>query len=103
MNGTAFLLITAYLIGLAAFVLVGALEWAMSAAEIRRIDRDPWSRGEPWQRDHQHAALDRERASIDHAATILTYSAVWPLLVAGVLVRSITRHRKEHPAHEPPE
>lgn len=94
------LLIAAYGVGVAAFAIVGFLEWAMSTSELRRIDRDEWSRGEPWQIAHQHAARDRERVSIDHAFTIITYSPVWPLLVAGVLVRIVTRRRKERAAHD---
>lgn len=89
------LLPTAYGVGIVIFALVGTLEWAMSAAEMRRIDRDEWSRGEPWQRAHQIRASERETVSIDHAATLITWSPVWPLLVLGVLVRMITRHRKD--------
>lgn len=89
-----------YCLGLITFALVGFLEWGMSAAEMRRIDRDEWSRGEPWQIAHNNRARDRERTSIDHAVTLLKYAAVWPLLVLGVLVRIITRRRKEHATHD---
>lgn len=94
------LLPVAYGVGLVAFALVGFLEWGMSAGEMRRIDRDEWSRGEPWQRAHQNNARDRELASMDHAFTMIRYSPVWPLLVLGVLVRMTTRHRKERATHE---
>jgi hypothetical protein len=94
------LLPAAYGVGVVVFALVGALEWAMSAGEMRRIDRDEWSHGEPWQVAHNNRARDRERVSIDHAATLITYSPIWPLLVVGVLVRIATRHRKERATHE---
>lgn len=100
MNDTAWQLITAYAVGLVVFAIVGFLEWAMSTAEMRRIDRDEWSRGEPWQRAHNHRARDREHVSIDHAVTVVMYSPIWPLLVAGVLVRMINRHWKERATHD---
>lgn len=94
------LLTTIYCIGLGTFALVGFLEWAMSAAEMRRIDRDDWSHGEPWQQRHNNAARDRERTSIDHAFTLIRWSPAWPLLVAGVLVRITTRRRKARATHD---
>lgn len=101
MNADAvWLLPVAYGIGVVAFVLVGCLEWAMSAGEMRRIDRDDWSRGEPWQQRHNHQARERERISIDHAFTIIRWSFAWPLLVVGVLVRIAARRRKARATHE---
>lgn len=94
------LLLAAYGFGVVAFVLVGCLEWAMSAVELRRIDRDEWSRGEPWQIAHQHRARDRERISINHAATLITWSSVWPLLVLSLILRIAGRRRKERTTHE---
>lgn len=94
------LLPAAYGVGVVAFALVGFLEWGLSAAEMRRIDRDEWSHGEPWQQRHNNLARDRENATIDNAFTIIRYSPVWPLLVVGVLVRMLTRHRKERATHE---
>lgn len=99
MNPAAWTL-AAYCLGLVVFALVGFLEWAMSVVEMRRIDRDDWSHGEPWQVAHNNRARDRERTSINHASILLVYSAVWPLLVLGVLVRMINRHRKERATHE---
>lgn len=101
MNADAvWLLPVAYGIGVVAFALVGCLEWAMSAGEMRRIDRDDWSHGEPWQQRHNNAARDRERTSIDQAVTIIQWSPLWPLLVAGVLVRIAARRRKARATHD---
>lgn len=100
MNADAVWPLIAYGVGTVVFWLVGFLEWCLSAIEIRRIDRDEWSHGEPWQIAHNNRARDRERVSIDHAATLITYSPIWPLLVVGVLVRIATRHRKERATHE---
>lgn len=93
-------LLAAYGAGVCVFSVVGFLEWAMSYIEMRRIDRDPWSHGEPWQQRHQNLARDRERTSIDHAFTIITWSPAWPLLVLGVLVRVIRRRRKARATHD---
>ena len=100
MDNPAHLITAAYCIGLIAFALVGFLEWGLSAAEMRRIDRDDWSHGEPWQQRHNNLARDRERTSIDHAFTIIRWSPAWPLLVVGVLVRMTARHRKERATHD---
>lgn len=92
--------VAGYIIGLLAFALVGLLEWAMSAIEIRRIDRDDWARGEPWQRAHNHREREREQASGGRALTLTMYAPVWPLLILIVLYR-IARRRKEPDAtHE---
>lgn len=100
MNDTTWLIIATYAAGVCVFSLVGFLEWAMSYAEMRRIDRDQWSHGEPWQQRHNNLARDRERAAIDHAFTIIRWSPAWPLLVVGVLMRVITRRRKARATHE---
>jgi hypothetical protein len=93
-------LLAAYGAGVCVFAVVGLLEWAMCAGELRRLDRDEWSRGEPWQQRHNNLARDRERTSIDHAFTVITWSPAWPVLVLGVLVRIVGRRRKERATHE---
>lgn len=93
MNDAAWPLVI-YVIGLIAFALVGALEMALCSVELRRLDRDDWSRGEPWQREHIHAARDRERATSQRSASLIIYAPLWPLMVAAVLVRMTTRYIK---------
>jgi hypothetical protein len=93
-------LIGLYAIGLVAFAASGLVELAMCAVELRRIDRDDWSRGEPWQQRHNHAHRERERLDARRAATLVVYSPLWPALVLVVAVRIITRLTKRTPARD---
>lgn len=85
---------SAYVIGLITFAASGLVEIGLSAAELRRIDRDDWSRGEPWQQRHNHRERERERAAARRAASLVVYSPVWPLLVMLVAWRIAGRLRK---------
>jgi hypothetical protein len=89
-----------YLLGLLMFALVGLIEWTMSAVELRRIDRDDWARGEPWQRRHNTSDREREQARGFRSLSLVIYSPIWPLMVTVVLWRIATRSRKERPTHD---
>jgi hypothetical protein len=84
-----------YLAGIILFALVGLIEWAMSVVELRRIDRDDWARGEPWQRRHNTSEREREQARAFRSLSLVVYAAIWPLMVTVVLWRIATRTRKE--------
>lgn len=90
----------AYCIGLMSFALVGLIEIALSAIELRRIDRDDWARGEPWQRRHNTRERELEQARARRSATLVVYAPVWPLLFVAVVWRLITRLRKERPTSD---
>lgn len=89
-----------YLAGLLLFALVGLIEWSMSAGEMRRIDRDDWARGEPWQRRHNTSEREREQARAFRSLSLVVYAPIWPGLVLVVLWRIATRRRKERPTHD---
>jgi hypothetical protein len=89
-----------YLAGVILFALVGLIEWTMSAVELRRIDRDDWARGEPWQRRHNTSEREREQARAFRSLSLVIYAPIWPLMVTVVLWRIVTRTRKEGRTHD---
>lgn len=94
------LIVGVYVVGLIAFAASGLVELGLCAVALRQLDRDDWSRGEPWQQRQNHRERDRERDAARRAATLVVYSPLWPALAFIVACRIIGRLTKRTPARD---
>lgn len=99
MSAGAFL-VGVYVIGLIAFASSGLVELVLCRIAMRQLDRDPWSRGEPWQQRQNHHEREREEDAARRAGTLVVYSPLWPALVLIVAARIIGRLTKRTPARD---
>lgn len=96
----AVVVVAVYVVGLIAFAASGLVELGLCAVALRQLDRDPWSRGEPWQQRQNHRERDREHEASRRAATLVVYSPLWPALAFIVAARIIGRLTKRTPARD---